>query len=328
MENQKAIFGIMKFMKIVPGGTLIVAMLLTALINTLFPQALSVGGTTTPLFKTGSMAIIGFILFCSGAAINPALLCRLLKNNGVYFIMKIVIMFIVAFIAQYLLPPVIFLGIPSAVMFAIMTSTNPGTYLEQANRYGSDVDKSSFPLVHLSTTVAVPVFVYGLVGAANGGFDAMAMLALFIPFITGFVLGNIDPAFGAFFKPGTSLMIPILGANFGASVNLKDAVITGGIPGIVMSVIYIIVITAIFLGIDKLILKRPGYQSVSWCSVSGSCAAIPSLIMSGNTTLQAYIPQAVAMVATATIITNLAMPVINKKLFPFGAMPLEIKKFN
>lgn len=100
MENQKAIFGIMKFMKIVPGGTLIVPMLLTALINTLFPQALSVGGTTTPLFKTASMAIIGFILFCSGAAINPALLCRLLKNNGVYFIMKIVIMFIVAFIAS------------------------------------------------------------------------------------------------------------------------------------------------------------------------------------------------------------------------------------
>ena len=314
MEEKKAIFGIMKLMKIVPGRTLVVPMLLTAFINTLFPEALSVGGTTTPLFKTGSMAIIGFILFCSGAAINPKLLCKLLKSNGIYFMMKVAIMFIVAFIAQYLLPPVVFGTIPAAVVFAIMTSTNPGTYLEQANRYGSDIDKSSFPLVHLSTTVAVPVFVYGLVGAASGGFNAMAMLALFIPFIAGFILGNIDPAFGAFFKPGTGLMIPILGGNFGASMNLKSAAIDGGVPGIIMSLLYIVIITTIFLSVDKIILKRPGYQSVSWCSVSGSCAAIPSLIMAGNSVLETYIPQSVAMVATATIITNLAMPMINKKV--------------
>lgn len=314
MSEKKKICNIMGFMKWVPGGTLIVPMLLTATINTLFPQALSVGGTTTPLFKNGTMVVIGFILFCSGAAIRPKQLYHLFKTNGVYFLLKIAIMFVVAFVAQYLLPPILFLGIPAAVFFAILSSTNPGTYLEQANRYGSEEDRLSFPLVHLSTTIAVPVLVYGIVGAAARGFDGMAMLALFLPFLVGFVLGNLDSDFGTFFKPGVGLVIPILGANFGASMNLKNAVVDGGLSGLVLSALYLAVILTFFLLVDKMLLKRPGYQGVMWCSVSGSCAAIPSLIMAGDPVLQAYVPQAVATVVTATIITNLAMPLINQKV--------------
>ncbi len=314
MSEQKTYLGIMKFMKWIPGGTLIVPMLLTAIINTVWPDALSIGGTTTPLFKNGSMAIIGFILFCSGASINPKMLYELFKKSGVYFAMKIGIMVVVAAIAQYLLPPVIAFGVPAAVFFAIMTSTNPGTYLEQMERYGTDLDRATFPLVHLSTTVAVPVLVYGLVGAGAGDFDGMAMLALFVPFLVGFLLGNLDPAFAKFFKPGVSLMIPVLGANFGASMNLVDAVVNGAVPGIIMSVLYLVVVLGLFFLVDKLVLKRPGYQGVAWCSVSGSCAAIPPLIMAGNPTLEAFIPVGVAMVTTATIVTNLIMPLVNKKI--------------
>lgn len=314
MSSNKPLLNIMGLMKWVPGGTLIVPMLLTASINTAFPNALSVGGTTTPLFKSGTMAIIGFILFCSGAALNPRSLVELFKKNGAYFVMKIIIMILVAFIAQFLLPPVMAFGIPAAAFFAVMTSTNPGTYLEQANRYGTDVDKASFPLVHLSTTTALIIFVYGVIGAAAGGFNGMAMLALFIPFIIGFVLGNFDPGFGAFFKPGTAMVIPILGANFGASMNLKSAIIGGGLPGLLVSIVYLLLIIPLFLFVDKVILKRPGYQSISWCSVSGACAAIPPLLMAGNAAVEAYIPQAVAIVAMSIIITNLVMPIVNRRV--------------
>lgn len=314
MQGSKPIFDIMGLMKRVPGGTLIVPLLITATINTFFPNALSIGGSTTPLFKTGTMAIIGFILFCSGASLNPKSLMQLFKKNGAYFMLKLMLMIIVAFIAQYLLPPVMWMGIPAAALFAIITSTNPGTYLEQANRYGSDIDKASFLLVHLSTIAGLVVFVYSLVGAASGDFNGMAMLALFVPFIVGFVMGNLDPAFGAFFKSGTAMVIPILGANFGANMNLKEAVMGGGVPGIVLSLLYVAVIIPLFLFLDKVILKRPGYQGVSWCSVSGACAAIPPLLMEGNSVLEPYIPQAVAMVAMAIIITNLVMPIVNRRV--------------
>lgn len=314
MSANKSIISIMGLMKWVPGGTLIIPMMLTALINTFFPNALSIGGATTPFLKTGTMFIIGLILFCSGASLNPKSLVELFKSNGTYFIMKVVFMVLVAFIAQYLLPPVMMFGIPAAALFAVLTSTNPGTYLEQVNRYGSDVDKASFPLVHLSTTAALVVFVYSIVGAASGGFNIMAMVALFVPFIVGFVLGNLDPAFGAFFKPGTALVIPILGANFGASMNLKTAIMTGGIPGLIVAGLYVAIVIPMFLAVDRLVLKRPGYQSVSWCSVSGACAAIPPMLMSGDAALQPHIPTAVAIVAMSIIITNLIMPIVNRKV--------------
>ena len=110
------------------------------------------------------------------------------------------------------------------------------------------------------------------------------------------------------------LIIPILGANFGSSMNLKTAIVNGGIPGLIVAGIYIVVVIPMFLAVDKLILKRTGYQSVSWCSVSGACAAIPPMLMAGNPELQPHIPTAVAIVAMSIIITNLVMPIINGKV--------------
>ncbi len=313
MNEQKIYLNIVGLMKRFPGGTLVIPMLLTACINTLFPNALSIGGTTTPFFKTGTMYIIGFILFCTGVTLNPKTLFKLCKENGTYFFVKVLIMIVLAFAAQNFMPELLPLGIPAAALFCIMTSTNPGTYMEQVGRYGTELDKTTYPLVHLSTTSALVVLVWNLVGAAGGSVDWMSLLALFCPFIVGFILGNLDPQFGPMFKGGTMMIIPLLGACFGASMDLKQAVTEGGLPCVIISILYIVVIISIFLFLDKIILKRPGYLGVSWCSVSGACAAIPPMIMTG-TPMEAYIPQAVAMVATATIITNLLMPLINKRV--------------
>lgn len=312
-KEKKSILNITGLMKWFPGGTLVIPMLLTATINTLFPDALNIGGTTTPFFKTGTMYIIGFILFCTGITLNPKTLVELCKKNGSYLLVKIIIMVILAFAVQHLMPELLPFGIPAAALFCILTSTNPGSYLEQVGRYGTELDKTTYPLVHLSTTSAVVVLVWNLVGAAGGDIDWMSLLALFCPFIVGFILGNLDPKFGPMFKGGTAMIIPLLGACFGASMDLQTAAVQGGIPGIAVSIIYVVVIIPIFLLLDRVILKRPGYQGVSWCAVSGACAAIPPMIMAG-TPMEAYIPQAVAMVATATIVTNLIMPLVNKRV--------------
>lgn len=61
---------ILKTVRRVPGGLMIVPLLLGALVNTLFPQAIQIGGFTEAMFKTGSSAILGVFLFCNGSQIN------------------------------------------------------------------------------------------------------------------------------------------------------------------------------------------------------------------------------------------------------------------
>jgi 2-keto-3-deoxygluconate permease len=301
----------MGFLKWFPGGMFIVPMLVTALINTFFPRTLDIGGTTTPLFKSSAMMIIGFILFCNGATVSFAVLLSMFKRNGVYSITKLAIMFAFAVLVRIGLPPQGAFAIPGIALFAVMASASPAVYLEQINRYGTDVDAAAFSLVNITTTTAVPIFMYDIVNATSGNFDGVKIFALFLPFIVGFVFGNLDTNFGDFFRRGTNIMLPILGANFGAEMNLKDAVLAS-LPGLILTFSFLLINIGIFLFVDKVLLKRPGYLAVSWCAVGGASAAVPVIIIASDPSLEIYKSASLSMIAMATILTNILMPIINK----------------
>jgi len=69
---------ILKTIEKVPGGLMVVFLLLGAIVNTFAPETLEVGSFTTALFKKGALPLIAVLLVCSGAQITvrtaPALL--------------------------------------------------------------------------------------------------------------------------------------------------------------------------------------------------------------------------------------------------------------
>jgi 2-keto-3-deoxygluconate permease len=54
----------------IPGGLMILPLLLGVLFNTFAPQTLEIGSFTTALFKDGALALIGLLIFATGAQIT------------------------------------------------------------------------------------------------------------------------------------------------------------------------------------------------------------------------------------------------------------------
>ena len=73
---------ILKHMQKVPGGLMIVPMLITAIINTIWPEALQIGGSTTGAFSTGTMTIIGIVLGIAVAACSLRDFLRLTERKA------------------------------------------------------------------------------------------------------------------------------------------------------------------------------------------------------------------------------------------------------
>lgn len=64
MKGKKSFF---RLMQKIPGGLIIVPMLIGVLANTFIPSVLEIGGFTTGMFKTGTNCLLGMFLMLNGS---------------------------------------------------------------------------------------------------------------------------------------------------------------------------------------------------------------------------------------------------------------------
>src|SRR4051794_5372918 len=83
----------------IPGGMMIVPLLLGAIINTLFPTISKTFGSFTGALMTGSLPILAVFYVCMGATIDFKATPYILKKGGTLLLTKIAIAMLVGFIA-------------------------------------------------------------------------------------------------------------------------------------------------------------------------------------------------------------------------------------
>lgn len=73
----------LKFMRKIPAGTLLIPMLIAALLNTFVPGLFNIGGLTEALFTPkGANYVVGLVSFCSATSIDIKKNCFCFKETG------------------------------------------------------------------------------------------------------------------------------------------------------------------------------------------------------------------------------------------------------
>lgn len=293
----------------VPGGTMVIPLLLGVLCNTFFPNALKLGGLTTATFSSaGANSIMGVFLVCVGSQIRLAQAPEVLKRGFGLLGAKFLAGASLGWAAGALFGVTGVFGISSLALISAVTNSNGGLFMSLAAQFGDEQDIGAQAILNINDGPFLTLVALGASGIANIPFQNL--LAAIAPILIGCLLGNLDKDLSDFFKPALNILIPFFAFCLGAGISLGNLV-KAGAPGIVLGVFCIVWSGFICILMDKFILRRPGYAGAAVASAAGNCVGTPAAVALATTRFAPdIIEQATAQCAAAVIVTVIGVPLL------------------
>ena len=291
---------IMRFLKKIPAGMMVVPMLLGAIINTFLPEVTNIGSFTTAVFTSaGANTAIGIQLFCLGTTLRVRDMGGVVKRGGVLLISKFVIGAAIGIVVGKVFGPTGVLGLSSLAIISAVTNSNGSIYLALMNSYGDTVDQAAMPML---TMIAM-----GIGGLADIPF--MALVAAIGPILVGMILGNIDKDLSDFLAPAGTILLPFVGFCLGAGMNLTN-IAKGGAQGILLGLVTCLIGGAFIVLCDRFISRRPGYAGWAVATTAGNAVAVPAVIAEADPSWAQWADVATSQVAASAILTAILVPII------------------
>ncbi|GAA0363276.1 2-keto-3-deoxygluconate permease [Bacillus horti] len=311
----------------IPGGMMVVPLLLAATLNTFAPNLLRIGNFTEALFVNGASTLIALFLLCAGAQINLKGAGVSLAKGATLLSVKWLIGASVGLLAYLMAGPNgLFLGIAPIAIIAAMTNSNGGLYMAIVGQYGKEDDKAAYSLLALNdgpflTMVALSIF--GVMGFVEGLFSIVSFISVLLPIVVGMILGNLDNELRDFLGKGSDMLIPFFAFALGMGINFQ-AIIQGGIGGVALGVA-----TVILTGMGGYL----AFKAFNWNpivgaaegSTAGNAVATPAAIAAANASFASVADIATVQVAASTVTTAILLPIfiafLVKRLEKKGRLP-------
>lgn len=298
---------ILQSVKKVPGGLMIIPLLLGVLTNTFFSQFFEIGSFTTHLWKTGAMPILAVFLFCNGAQINVKQAGQPLIKGTALTLTKFVIGALLGIVANNLFGPMGVLGLTPLAIVAAVTNSNGGLYAALAGEFGDSTDVGAVSILSINDGPFFTMLAFGITGIASIPF--MALVGAMLPIVIGCVLGNLDEELRDFLSKGAIVTIPFFAFPLGAALNLGQLV-KAGMPGILLGVLCTVLTGFGGYFTLKLLKAKNPQIGAAIGTTAGNAVATPAALAAIDPNLTDIAEIATAQVAAAIIVTAILCPIL------------------
>lgn len=295
----------------VPGGMMVVPLLLGAVIATLFPNTPKFFGSFTGALFTGALTILAVFYVCMGASISFKATPYILKKGGALFATKVGIAALAGVVLGRLLgeAPIqagFFAGLSTLAVVAALNDTNGGLYMALMGEYGKPRDVGAYSIMTLEFGPFLTMVTLGVAGLS--AFPWQTLVGSILPLAFGMLIGNLDREMRDFLSRAIPVLIPFFAFALGAGLDLTK-VWQAGLLGLGLGV-GVVVVTGIPLFFADRLTGGTGVAGVAAASTAGNAAAVPAIVAASNPVYTEAAKSGTILVAAAVVVTAILVPLV------------------
>lgn len=147
VQNARKDLDILNKMKNLPGGLVIIPLVIAVVLATFVPQVFQIGGYVTALFYEGNACMMGFFLIVCGSMIDIKQVGMPLYKGVIMTGTKFLLGVIVGLIVGKICGPEGFLGIAPFVLIATITNSNGSLYISLSSQFGNATDTGAISIL-------------------------------------------------------------------------------------------------------------------------------------------------------------------------------------
>jgi 2-keto-3-deoxygluconate permease len=293
----------------IPGGLMLIPLIVGSVVGTFAPGFLGLGNFTTALFRDSALPLIGILIFATGMQITLRTSGPTLATAGVLLLTKSIVPATIVVIIGQLVGIQGILGVSILALLVSMDNSNGGIWLAFTGRYGRDRDRGAYMASAVNDGPFFSLLFLGAAGLADIPFTLL--LAAVIPLLLGVIIGNMDARWTEVMRPIPNMVIPFFAFALGTGINLGN-VVTGGLSGIVVGLVATLFTgTLAYLGY-RFLLRR-GKESgigIASATTAGNAIATPAIVGVADPSFAPFVEVATAQVASAVLVSAVLAPML------------------
>ena len=307
--TEREIVPLYQLMNRIPGGLMLIPLVIGSLLGTFALGFLEMGSFTTALFQQSALPLIALLIFATGTQVTLKTSGPVVATAGVVLLCKSIIPATLVILLGQVVGIDGILGVSILALLVAVDNSNGGLWLAFTGRYGDKRDRGAYIASALNDGPFFSMLFLGASGLADIPFSAM--VAAVIPFLLGMLVGNLNPHWREVLRPTPAIVIPFFALALGTGIDLNN-IVKGGLSGLVVGLV-VAPVTGTFVYLGYRLLLRRGYRSgigFAAGTTAGNAIATPAIIGLADPTFAPYVETATAQVAASVLVTAVVAPLL------------------